>query len=586
MRTTSDRNELKQAVLACLPQFGAAALFSFCINLLYLGSPLYMLQVYDRVLASGSRDTLVMLTVALVLALATMAALDAIRARVLVRCGVGFDARLSARLMTALIDRGARSGGTRQAELLRDLDLVRQFLAGVAVLAIFDLPWMPIYVAVLCLLHPVLGLIALVGGLGLLVLAALNELVTGPPLRRANEAAQRSYGVTDAALRNAEVIQAMGMQAGLLARWQRDRREMLSSQAVANDRNATVSALTKFTRLLLQSLILGAGAWLALDRAVSPGVIFAGSLLMGRALVPIEQLVGAWKQLVGARQAYRRVRGLLISEPERRIGMALPRPQGRLSVERLVYAPPGADRPLLKGISFELAAGQGLGLIGPTAAGKSTLARLLVGAWQPTLGHVRLDGAEIYDWSRADIGRQVGYLPQDIELFAGTVRDNIARFSDAAPADIVAAARQAGIHEMILRLPNGYETEIGEGGTALSGGQRQRIALARALLGGPRLLVLDEPNAYLDADGELALTRTLDELKAGGTTLVVIAHRPAVLASVDQILVLRDGAVEMLGPRDQIVARLASHAAAPDRSPAPPPAIARPASFAAAGGEA
>jgi PrtD family type I secretion system ABC transporter len=586
MRTTSDRDELKQAVLACLPQFGAAALFSFCINLLFLGSPLYMLQVYDRVLASGSRDTLVMLTVALVLALATMAALDAIRASVLVRCGVGFDARLSARLMTALIDRGARSGGARQAELLRDLDQVRQFLAGVAVLAIFDLPWMPIYVAVLCLLHPVLGLIALAGGLGLLVLAALNELVTGPPLRRANEAALRSYGVTDAALRNAEVIQAMGMQAGLLARWQRDRSDMLSSQAVANDRNATVSALTKFTRLLLQSLILGAGAWLALDRAVSPGVIFAGSLLMGRALAPIEQLVGAWKQLVGARQAYRRVRGLLIAEPERRIGMALPRPQGRLSVERLVYAPPGAERPLLKGISFELAAGQGLGLIGPTASGKSTLARLLVGAWQPTLGHVRLDGAEISDWNRADVGRQVGYLPQDIELFAGTVRDNIARFTDAAPADIVAAARQAGIHEMILRLPNGYETEIGEGGTALSGGQRQRIALARALLGGPRLLVLDEPNAYLDADGELALTRTLDELKAAGTTLVVIAHRPAVLATVDQLLVLRDGAVEMLGPRAEIVARLASHAVAADRPPAPPPAIARPASFAAGGREA
>ena len=584
MRTTSDRDELKQAVLACLPQFGAAALFSCCINLLYLGSPLYMLQVYDRVLASGSRDTLVMLTVAL--ALATMAALDAIRARVLVRCGVGFDARLSARLMTALIDRGARSGGARQAELLRDLDQLRQFLAGVAVLAIFDLPWMPIYVAILCLLHPVLGLIALAGGLGLLALTALNELVTGPPLRRANEAALRSYGVTDAALRNAEVIQAMGMQAGLLARWQRNRSEMLSCQAVASDRNATVSALTKFTRLLLQSLILGAGAWLALDRAVSPGVIFAGSLLMGRALAPIEQLVGASKQLVGARLAYRRVRALLIAEPARRVGMALPRPQGRLSVERLVYAPPGADRPLLKGISFELAAGQGLGLIGPTAAGKSTLARLLVGAWQPTLGHVRLDGADIYDWSRADVGRQVGYLPQDIELFAGTVRDNIARFSDAAPADIVAAARQAGIHEMILRLPDGYETEIGEGGTALSGGQRQRIALARALLGAPRLLVLDEPNANLDADGELALTRTLAELKAAGTTLVVIAHRPAVLGTVDKILVLRDGAVEMFGPRDQIVARLASHAAATDAPAVLPPAVARPAALAAAGREA
>jgi ATP-binding cassette subfamily C protein len=581
MKPTVDRDELKQAVTACLPQFGAAALFSFCINLLYLGSPLYMLQVYDRVLASGSRYTLVMLTVALVLALAAMAALDAIRARVLVRCGVGFDARLSTRLMTALIDRGARSGGVRRAELLRDLDQLRQLLAGPAVHALFDLPWLPIYVAILCLLHPVLGLIALAGALGLLALAALNELVTGRTLRRANDAASRSYGVTDAALRNAEVIQAMGMQAGLLARWRQDRDEMLFCQAVASDRNATVTALTKFTRLLLQSLILGAGAWLALDRAVTPGVIFAGSLLMGRALAPIEQLVGAWKLLVSARQSYRRVRELLIAEPDRAPAMALPPPHGRLSVERLVYAPPGSDRPLLKGIAFELAEGQGLGLIGPSASGKSTLARLLVGAWRPTLGHVRLDGADIHEWSRADVGRHVGYLPQDIELFAGTVRDNIARFTDAAPAEIVAAARQAGIHEMILRLPAGYETEIGEGGAALSGGQRQRIALARALLGAPRLLVLDEPNANLDADGEQALARTLAELKAAGTTLVVIAHRPAVLATVDQILVLRDGAVEALGPRAEIVARLTALAAAPPTPHPTPPALVRPVARAA-----
>jgi len=302
-------------------------------------------------------------------------------------------------------------------------------------------------------------------------------------------------------------------------------------------------------------------------------VIFAGSLLMGRALAPIEQLVGAWKPLVGARQAYRRVRELLLAEPGRRVAMALPRPHGLLSVERLVYAPPGSDKPLLTGISFELAAGEALGLVGPSAAGKSTLARLLVGAWQPSAGHVRLDGADIHDWSRADIGRHVGYLPQDIELFAGTVRDNIARFSEAAPSDIVAAARQAGIHEMILRLPAGYETEIGEGGAALSGGQRQRIALARALLRAPRLLVLDEPNANLDAEGELALVRTLAELKEAGATLVVIAHRPAVLAAVDQILVLRDGAIEALGPRAEMVARLTA--------PAGGPAGARSAAFAA-----
>ena len=556
MTPARDRDDLKTALRGCLPYFGAAALFSCGINLLYLASPIYMLQVYDRVMSSGNHYTLVMLTVALLLALATMAALDMVRARVLVRCGVGFDAQLSLRLMTALIDRGVATGSAKHAQLLRDLDQFRQFLTGPALHAIFDLPWMPIYVGVLCLLHPILGLVALAGAVLLLGLAMLNEMITGRPLRRANDAAVRAYGFTDAALRNAEVIQAMGMQGGLLAGWSADRREMLLAQAIASERNATMTAFIKFLRLFLQSLILGVGAWLAIERAVTPGVIFAGSLLMGRALSPIEQVVGAWKSFVTARQSYRRVRALLDAEPARGFGMQLPRPQGRLSVERLVYAPPGADRPLIKGISFELPAGQGLGLIGPSAAGKSTLARLLVGAWKPQVGAVRLDGADVYSWNRADFGRHVGYLPQDIELFAGTVRDNICRFQEASPADIVEAAQKAGIHEMILRLPNGYETEIGEGGAALSGGQRQRIALARALFGSPRLLVLDEPNANLDAEGEVALGQTLADLKAAGTTIVVIAHRPAVLNAVDKVLVLRDGQIEAFGPRADIVGKL------------------------------
>ena len=574
MQSTRDRDDLKQALSGCLPYFGAAALFSCGINILYLSSPLYMLQVYDRVMSSGSHYTLVMLTVALLLALATMAALDAIRARVLVRCGIAFDARLAVRLMHALIDRAVYSGSARHAQLLRDLDQFRQFLTGAPLHALFDLPWMPIYVAILCLLHPVLGVVALVGAFVLLLLAALNELLTGRPLRRANEAAVRTYGFTDAALRNAEVIQAMGMQGGLLGTWDGDRREMLGTQAVASDRNATLTALIKFFRLFLQSFILGVGAWLAIDHAVTPGVIFAGSLLMGRSLAPIEQVVGAWKQFVGARQAYRRVSALLAAEPPRGFGMQLPRPQGRRSIERLVFAPPGAERPLIKGISFDLPAGQGLGLIGPSGAGKSTLARLLVGAWKPQVGHVRLDGADVYSWNRADFGRHVGYLPQDIELFAGTVRDNIARFQDADPAEIVEAAQKAGIHEMILRLPNGYETEIGEGGAQLSGGQRQRIALARALFGSPRLLVLDEPNANLDAEGEMALAQTLADLKAAGTTIVVIAHRPAVLNTVDKVIVMRDGAIEAFGPRAEIVARLTA-----------PPAV-RPVAFAGVAKEA
>jgi ATP-binding cassette subfamily C protein/ATP-binding cassette subfamily C protein EexD len=558
MQQPTDRDDLKAALRGSLPYFGAAALFSCGINLLYLASPIYMLQVYDRVMSSGSHYTLIMLTVALLLALATMAALDAVRARVLVRCGVAFDARLAIRLMNALIDRGVAGGGVRQAQLLRDLDQFRQFLTGPALHAIFDLPWMPIYVGVLCLLHPVLGLVALAGAVLLLGLAMLNELATGRPLRRANDAAVRAYGFTDAALRNAEVIQAMGMQGSLLAGWERDRREMIGAQAIASERNATMTALIKFLRLFLQSLILGVGAWLAIDRAVTPGVIFAGSLLMGRALSPIEQVVGAWKSFVTARQSYRRVRALLDAEPVRGFGMQLPRPQGRLSVERLVFTPPGSDKPLLKGISFDLPAGQGLGLIGPSAAGKSTLARVVMGIWRPLSGTVRLDGANIADIDREGLAEHVGYLPQDVELFSGTVADNIARLGDPQECaeQIVEAAKAAGVHDLILRLPEGYETNIGVDGARLSGGQRQRVGLARALYGRPRLVVLDEPNSNLDAEGEEALMRAMQHLKEIGATLIVVTHRPSILANIDRMLVLREGRVEFGGTRQEVMAKL------------------------------
>jgi PrtD family type I secretion system ABC transporter len=556
MKANHARDELTGALAGCTSFFTMAALFSCAINLLYLASPLYMLQVYDRVLSSGSEYTLVMLTVALGAALATMAGLDAVRARVLVRAGIKFDRRLSGRVLTGLVERGVHPGGARHGQSLRDLDHLRQFLTGPGVHAAFDAPWMPIYIAVLFLVHPLLGWVALGGAALLLLLAMFNEFATRGPLKVATEAAVRSYGFTDATLRNAEVIQAMGMLPALGGRWLHDRQEMLGYQASASERNADFSGLIKFSRLFLQSLVLGIGAWLVIERAITPGSMFAGTLLLGRGLAPVEQAVAVWKQFITAREARRRIRELLMAQPPRPVAMALPAPEGRISVERLVYGPPGADKPILKGISFELGAGEALGLIGPSAAGKSTLARLLVGVWKASHGAVRLDGADVFTWERGHFGAHVGYVPQDVELFAGTVRDNISRFAAGDPELIVAAARRAGVHDMILRLPKGYDTEIGESGAVLSGGQRQRLALARALYGSPRLLVLDEPNANLDAEGEQALVKALTAARAEGTTIVVIAHRPAVIGMVDKILVLRDGLIDMYGPREDVVAKL------------------------------
>ncbi|WP_377827445.1 type I secretion system permease/ATPase [Bradyrhizobium lupini] len=540
---------------ACKGYFATAAIFSLAINLLYLAGPLYMLQVYDRVISSASQITLLMLTMALLLGYAALAGLDAVRARVLTRASVRLDHQMAARVMTAVIDRTARGGSTR-SQLLRDFDTFRQFITGAGVHAVFDLPWAPIYILVIFALHPLLGAFALACCVILILMAFLNELAVKSPLSEANEAASRNYIFTEMSLRNTEVVRAMGMTPGLLRRWSRDRIRMIERQVTASDRASTMQSLIRFSRLSMQSLILGVGAYLVIERLTTAGAMFAASILLGRALQPIEQIVGSWRGLVSARGAFLRLRELLSADPPRETGLILPRPDGQLSVDGLSFAAPGTSKAILRGVAFRIEPGEVLGIIGPSGAGKSTLARHLVGVQTPSAGAARLDGADISTWIRSSLGQHLGYLPQDVELFADSIAANICRFDDGDDNAIIAAATLAGVHEMIVRLPEGYDTQVGEGGAILSGGYRQRIGLARAVYGNPSLVVLDEPSSNLDADGDAALAHCILQLKQRGTTVVLISHRPATIGVCDKILVLREGVAEMFGPRNEVLSRL------------------------------
>ena len=548
-------DELAEVFRACRSYFLTALLFSLAINLLYLASPLYMLQVYDRVVSSASEQTLVMLTILLVMTLAILASLDTVRARLLTRASIRIDRLLASRIVAATVEAAAR-GGNARSQPLRDFDTFRQFITGSGIHAVFDLPWAPIYIAVIFMLHPFLGAFALGSGVLLVLMALLNEYLTNTPLAEANAAATRNYAFTDMSLRNAEVVQAMGMMPGLLQRWSRDRNLLLDRQSFASDRAATTSSIIRFLRLAMQSLILGLGAYLVIERVTTVGAMFAASILLGRALQPVEQIVGSWRNIISARGAYGRVKALLIASPIRDPALALPRPAGRLAVEGLGYVFPGTNRPILRSVSFRIDAGDVLGVIGPSGAGKSTLARQIVGILAPSAGAVRLDGADVSLGPRESIGRHIGYLPQDIELFADTVGSNISRFRNDNDAEVIEAAQLAGVHDMILRLSNGYDTHIGESGTVLSGGIRQRIGLARAVYANPSLVVLDEPSSNLDSDGDNALLSCIAVLKKRGTTVVIISHRPNTLGAVDKLLFLRDGTAEMFGPRDEVIGRL------------------------------
>jgi PrtD family type I secretion system ABC transporter len=555
-------DELAELVRSCTRYFFNALAFSLAINMLFLAGPLYMLQVYDRVVSSGSVTTLVMLTLALVLAYLTLVGLDVVRARVLTRASIRLDQRIAGRIMTAIIDRSPMAGGAR-SQLLRDFDTFRQTITGPGIHALFDLPWAPLYLAVIFLLHPLLGAFAVAGAVVLVLLALLNERIVNPPLTEANRAATQNYTFTEMGLRNTEVVRAMGMTEGLLKRWRKDRDRMLERQVTASDRAAAMQATIRFFRLTMQSVILGLGAYLVIERMATGGAMFAASMLMGRALQPVEQIVGSWRTLNAARGSYFRVRQLLAASPRRSAGVALPRPKGRLSVEGMSFMVPGLSKPLLRNVTFAIEPGDILGVIGPSGAGKSTLARHLVGVLAPTSGAVRLDGADVSAWARTTLGQYVGYLPQDIELFADTVAANISRFQVGDDEEPIRAANLAGVHDMILHLSNGYDTQVGEGGAVLSGGYRQRIALARAVYGSPSLVVLDEPSSNLDADGDTALANCIMQLKQNGVTVVLVSHRPSTIGVVDKILVLRDGAVEMFGSRVEVMARLTRPAAAP-----------------------
>ena len=537
--------------------FVFAGLFSLVINALLLVPPIYMLQVFDRVLTSRREETLVYLTIGGITALIVMALLDMVRARLLAVAGAALDRRLGPRVLDGLLAQTARLGGAGYLNGLRDVNTLRMFLGGAGLIALFDAPWLPFFLLVIFLFHPVLGVVALTGALGMVLLAALNERFTRKPAEEAQAQARRAGRMIDGAVRNADVIAALGMLPAVARRWGVANDAALVQQLSATRLGGLFSSLTKFSRQFIQLAMLGIGAWLVVDEHVTPGVMIAATILLSRALAPVETLVAGWRNLVEARLAWRRLNELLEANPLVETAIDLPAPAGKLEVDRVLYGIKGAERPIVRGVSFKLAAGEALGVIGPSAAGKSTLARLVIGVWKPVAGIVRLDGADVAGWPRERLGPQIGYLPQDVELFAGSVAANIARLGEPDSEAVIRAAKRAHVHELILRLPKGYDTEVGENGQFLSPGQRQRIALARALYGNPRLVVLDEPNANLDHEGDQALLATLRGLKEEGVTVVIIAHRAAVLAGVDKILVLRDGAVEKFGPAAEIMPKAA-----------------------------
>ena len=547
--------EMREILRSMRPFFFGVGAFSFVINLLQLTAPLYMLQVYDRVLNSRNEMTLLMLTILVVALFLVMAAIEFVRSRVLVRVGAAMEAKLNDRVFDAAFEATLRRGeNARQA--LTDLTQLRQFMTGNGPFVLFDAPWFPIYLAVIFLMHPLIGWFSVGAALILVALTAVTEMATQKPLAEANKYANEATNFAHNNLANAEVVEALGMLPALRDRWKKKHVQHLVLQAVASDRAGLISSVTKFVRVTSQSLILGLGAWLAIKNELSPGGMIVGSILMGRALAPIDQLIGNWKGFVQARLAYDRLGQLLAAFPARPPRMSLPAPKGEVVVEGVVLTPPGGTVPVLRGVSFAIPTGAIVGVIGPSGSGKSTLARALVGVWTPQAGKVRLDGADVSSWDKAELGRYLGYLPQDIELFDGTIAENIARFGSIEAPLVVAAAQAAGVHEMILRFPQGYDTPIGPGGAVLSGGQRQRVGLARALYGDVRLIVLDEPNSNLDDVGEAALVQALLRLKAQGKTVVVITHRTSVLAAVDRLLVMRDGTVQVYGPRDEVLAAL------------------------------
>lgn len=564
-------NSLKSTLKACMSSFVSVGFFSFFINALMLVPSFYMIEVYGRAVTSGSIPTLVMLTIIMAFLMATMGSLEWTRSRIIVRLSTKLDVLLSQHVYQASFKRALLSGGMdSSAQPLNDLTGLRQFLTSNGLFAFFDAPWLPVYLGVMFIFHPLYGWFAIACASIQLCLTFANEKMTGHAIGDANKHNLAANLYTTKSLRNAEVIESMGMLPALMNRWAKRHAQVLLLQSQASDRGSLISNISKTFRMLSQSLVLGLGAYLAIEQEINPALMIAGSILLGRALAPIDLMISSWKGFISARTQYARLNEVLDhlqSEPER---MPLPAPEGRINVERLSVAAPGATALIIKNMSFAVPAGTAVGIIGPSGSGKSTLARALLGVWPPQQGVVRLDGADLNNWDKQALGPYVGYLPQDIELFEGSLSENIARFGEVAPEKVIAAAKTAGVHEMILQLPSGYDTVIGSDGINLSGGQRQRIGLARAIYDRPRLIVLDEPNSNLDDAGERALAAALQELKSSGATIFVITHRTNILTQLEKLLVLNNGNLALYGPRDQVIGELAKQPPLPAKASTPP----------------
>ena len=559
------RSELGGALRACRSAFIGVGAMSCMINLLYLTGSLFMLEVYDRVLPSRSVPTLVGLAILAAGLYMAQGVLDLLRGRILGRVGTALDEALNVRVYDTVVRLpllvGARNEGLQP---LRDLDNVRSFLSSMGPGAFFDLPWLPFYLAICFAFHVMIGLTALVGAIILVCLTIATEFMSRAPAREAMGLAARRNDLAATSRRNAEVLVAMGMAGRLTKRWSEANQNYLAGNQRAADISGGLGAIAKVLRMTLQSAVLGVGAYLVIHQEATAGIIIAGSILSARALAPVDLAIAHWRSFVAARQSWHRLNRLLESLPARTTQTLLQNPSSRLSVEAVSIVPPGDQRVIVQDVTFALVAGNGLGIIGPSGSGKSSLVRALVGVWLPARGKVRLDGAALDQWAPDVLGRHVGYLPQDVELFAGTVAQNISRFDPDAKADpIIAAAKEAGVHEMIIKMRDGYDTQIGEQGTALSAGQAQRVALARALYGNPFLIVLDEPNSNLDTEGDEALTRAVRGARERGAIVVVVAHRPIGIEGVDQLLVLKDGRMQAFGPKEQVLGQVLQRVAPP-----------------------
>lgn len=554
------RSQLSSILTDYRSAFIAVAIFGIFINLFMLTIPLYMLQVFTRVITSRSIDTLIMLTIAAGGVLLVQAVIEIIRSRLMVRVGAMIDKGQSGNVLGAILNRSAGST-QRDSQGLRDLNEVRTFLTGPTVFTLFDAPFAPFYVAVIYLLHPTLGTIALVGSIMLFAIGFITEVMTRKPLSESNVISNHAMTQVDGYVRNADVIKAMGMLPAVTNRWNILNNEVMSSLSIASDRAGFLTGVAKFVRMALQIALFGAGAYYFILNEMLLGAMIAAAILMGRALAPVEGAISTWNGLVSTRAAYSRLKDTLNNYEKRVAGMSLPRPEGHLSIERVVVTAPGSDQLILKGVSFNLKPGELIGVIGPSGAGKTTLGKVIVGVLTPRGGVTRLDGANILDWTSEELGQYIGYLPQDVQLFSGTVASNIARMSsEFESSDVVEAAKVAGVHDLILRLPKGYDTDIGDSGLALSAGQRQHVALARALYRMPRLIVLDEPNSNLDSISEQALVNAMSSAKNNGAAVVVISHRPSILGAADKMLALNNGVVEMFAPREEVMARMTKSA--------------------------